>query len=242
MRPAWQTWLKDFERSLDALNPSEMDVSDFEDAEHRSVALAIFARLRAELRAALALADAGRDTAFRSQCRSAIECALHLFHGEVERQYLEKLRSDDTVSRPSRAKSFLKHNRSGIPATTAQNLDGFLRDTANVKGKLVVSDIESPFPRLNHVYREISADAAHVTWTSLHRQIDQTRPGWITISVDPKVDAHEIEEAASILVSLHSSRPGHSCRLYPNSTPATISKPISRPTDKSISRDACPQE
>ncbi|TPM34681.1 hypothetical protein [Mesorhizobium sp. B2-3-4] len=199
MRSAWRTWLGNFDQSLEQLGVSTIDVGGFEDAERRSVALALFARLRAELRAALTLADAGHDMAFRSYCRSAIECALHLYHGEVNASYLEQLHTDDTVSRRSRAKTFLKNAPGGLPADARQSLEKFLQDSSKAKGKLLVSEIETPFPRLNHVYREISADAAHVTWTSLHRQLNQNKPGWTTVQIDAQVSTDEMEEAASIL-------------------------------------------
>ncbi|THF58193.1 hypothetical protein [Ollibium composti] len=199
MRSAWRRWLGQFEQSLDQLAISTIDVSHFDDAERRSVTLALFARFRAELRAALTLADAGHDMAFRSYCRSAIECALHLLHGEAQGNYLEQLRMDDTVSRRSRAKTFLKNSHGRLAANATESLEKFLRDSAGAKGKLLISEIETPFPRLNHVYREISADSAHVTWTSLHRQVNQTKIGWISVEVEAKVSEDEMEESASIL-------------------------------------------
>lgn len=192
-------WLGEFDQSLNELAISTLDVSDFDDAEHRSVALALFARFRAELCAALTLADAGHDMAFRSYCRSAIECALHLLHGAVQSDYLEQLRADDTVSRRSRAKTFLKNYRGKLRTDIREDLEKFLQDSARAKGRFLISEIETPFPRLNHVYREISADAAHVTWTSLHRHVDQTKPGWISVEAHAKVSDDQLEETASIL-------------------------------------------
>ncbi|WP_157866237.1 hypothetical protein [Mesorhizobium japonicum] len=62
-----------------------------------------------------------------------------------------------------------------------------------------MSDIDSPVPRLSHVYREISADALHVSWTSLHRHVFTDKDGDVQLTLEPKVGRDELEEAASTL-------------------------------------------
>lgn len=199
IRPEWRAWLGHFESSVAAIKLHKIDLHDAADAEQKSAALALFARMQSELSTAIILADAGRDLAFRMHCRSAVECALHLFLAETDASYLARLRADDTVSRKSRAKKYIASTKGQLAKEAEKSLQVFIQANAGTNGKLVISEIETPFPRMTHVYREISADATHVTWTSLLRHVDDSEPGWIQLRIEPKLTEEELEEAASIL-------------------------------------------
>ncbi|MBZ9698187.1 MULTISPECIES: hypothetical protein [unclassified Mesorhizobium] len=199
IREVWRDWFGEFLRSVNSLELDKVDLYDTERAEKKSAALALLARLLSETQSALVLVDAGRDLAFRSTCRSAIECSLHLFLAETEDGYIDLLRSDDEVSRRSRAKKFMANGAGKLAKEAEKHLQEFLRRSAGAKGKFQISDIQTPFPRQTHVYREISADSAHVTWTSLVRHLQEIRPGWIELKIEPSVTESELEEAASIL-------------------------------------------
>ncbi|UVK50207.1 hypothetical protein DBIPINDM_007512 (plasmid) [Mesorhizobium sp. AR02] len=145
------------------------------------------------------LIDARRELAFRNACRSVIDCALHLYAAETDPQYLTRLKEDDEHSRRSRAKRHLAVNEGRLPKDQASVLNGFIKRMHGPKQRLQVSDIDSPVPRLSHVYREISADALHVSWTSLHRHVFKDKDGHVHLTLEPKVERDELEEAASSL-------------------------------------------
>ncbi|BCG97198.1 MULTISPECIES: hypothetical protein [unclassified Mesorhizobium] len=199
IRPTWRRWFSDFQQSVEALALQDVDLLDDDKAELKSTALALFGRLQSELDSALVLIDARRELAFRNACRSVIDCALHLYAAETDAQYLTRLKEDDEQSRRSRAKRHLAVNEGRLPKEQASILNGFIKRMHGPKQRLLVSEIDSPVPRLSHVYREISADALHVSWTSLHRHVFKNKDGDVQLALEPKVSRDELEEAASAL-------------------------------------------
>ncbi|MDX8455202.1 hypothetical protein RFM98_20835 [Mesorhizobium sp. VK9D] len=199
IRPTWRRWFEDFQKSVDALALRQIDLGDADKAELKSTALALFARLYSELETALVLVDAKRELAFRNACRSVIDCALHLYAAETDPNYLARLKEDDEHSRRSRAKRHLAANEGRLAKESASVLNGFIKRMQGPKQRLQVSEIDSPMPRLNHIYREISADALHVSWTSLHRHVVKGKNGDVRLTFEPKVTREELEESASIL-------------------------------------------
>lgn len=199
IRPTWRRWFGDFQKSIEDLALRKIDLLDADKAELKSTALALFGRLHSEFDSALVLIDAQRELAFRNACRSVIDCALHLYAAETDPKYLTRLKEDDEHSRRSRAKRHLAVNEGRLPREHASILNGFIRRMEGPKQRLQVSEIDSPVPRLSHVYREISADASHVSWTSLHRHVFKDKDGDVRLTLEPKVGRDELEEAASTL-------------------------------------------
>lgn len=56
----------------------------------------------------------------------------------------------------------------------------------------------SDFPRYHHIYREISADAGHVTWTSLCRH-PQELADRVNLEIDPQLTDFEMFDTVSIM-------------------------------------------
>lgn len=83
VRPEWRQWFAEFQHSIASLRIQDLNLELEADAERQSVALALFGRLLSEFATAIVLDDAGGEVAFRSYCRSTVECALHFFSGRV---------------------------------------------------------------------------------------------------------------------------------------------------------------
>ncbi|MER9712738.1 hypothetical protein NKJ13_21080 [Mesorhizobium sp. M0174] len=198
IRPAWRKWLAEFADASDRLQLTGISLAFSEEAQRKSVVLALYARIRSELATALVLVDAKRDLAFRGTCRGIIECALHLEMAETDPTYLNRLKDDDDASRRSRAIRFRTKNPT-LAKEADKTLSDFIQRLTNQKNKLQVSELDSALPRLTHSYRELSADTVHVSLTSIQRHVVPDKKGIDRLRIEPKFDAYDLEDAASLM-------------------------------------------
>ncbi|KWV55162.1 hypothetical protein AS026_37970 [Rhizobium altiplani] len=198
IRPAWRKWFADFAEATDYLQITKVSLEFSDNADVKSVVLALYARLLSELITGLLLADAKRDIAFRSTCRSVIECSLHLEMAESDPTYLKRLKEDDDTSRRSRAIRFRTKNPN-LAKESDKTLSDFIKKVPAKSKKLQLSEHASVLPRLTHVYRELSADTLHVSLTSIDRHLMLGRNNVNRLRIEPKVDTEDMEDAASVM-------------------------------------------
>lgn len=198
IRPAWRKWLADFADAVARLHLTKVSLEFSEQGERKSVVLALYASICSELATALVVADAKRDFAFRTTCRAIIECALHLEMAETDPTYLKRLKDDDNASRRSRAIRFRSKNPA-LAKEADKTLSDFIQRLPKQQSKLQVSEIDTALPRLTHSYRELSADTVHVSLTSIQRHVAPDKEGIHRVRIEPRFDAHELEDAASLL-------------------------------------------
>jgi hypothetical protein len=115
-------------------------------------------------RSALVLLQNGEQLAFRVIVRGIVECAMHMEAACNRPEYLQILFDDDRASPISRGKAFQKI---AVDLTEEANrqLQQFVMGDGNKPQSINLGEFTklAIFPRYHHVYREISADAEHVT-------------------------------------------------------------------------------
>ncbi|MER9951852.1 hypothetical protein [Mesorhizobium sp. M0047] len=126
VRRAWHKWLVDFAEVANRLQLAKRSLALSDHERRKSVVLALYARLLSELTTALILAETKRDLAFRTTCRSIIECALHLEMAETDPTYLTRLKDDDDASRRSRAIRF-RSKSSTLTTEADKTLSDFIQ-------------------------------------------------------------------------------------------------------------------
>lgn len=137
--------------------------------------LRIAARALTLIRSALVLLQNEEQIAFRIMERGIIECAMYMESACTTDEYLPLLYDDDKASRISRGKLLQKTTELFEGANS--ELQKFVMSDGRTKPKsLNIGDLSKGrnFPRFQVFYRQISADAEHVTWTSLCRHPQET--------------------------------------------------------------------
>src|SRR6266436_457372 len=167
--PPWLSWLLDFRAAASELiSTATAEPSTEGDLELQSIRFALYARALTLFDTACLLAQNDKLLDIRNYCRGIVECAIHMAASQSHPGYVKAVKDDDKVSRRSRAKSFSKC-QAIVDRKISKLLNDFLGHDFSGMKQLKISDLAdySNFARLLHVYREISADAAHVTFTSL---------------------------------------------------------------------------
>jgi hypothetical protein len=198
IRRAWHKWFADFAEAADRLQLARILIPFSNQERRNSVVLALYARLLNELTTALILVEAKRDLAFRTTCRSIIECALHLEIEETDPTYLTRLKDDDDASRRSRAIRY-RSKSSTLTAEADKTLSDFIQRLPKQKSKLQISELDTALPRLTHSYRELSADTVHVSLTAIQRHVAPDKKGIDMLRIEPKFSSYDMEDAASLM-------------------------------------------
>lgn len=197
--PEWLSWMQDFRAAADRVllgAPTEVPAID---AELISAMYALFARLITFLATAIILAEHDKLLDLRIYGRLIIECAQHLDAAKNLSRYLEMIRADDQASRRSRARAFAKRNPR-LDVASRKALDRLIARDGGKAKRLEPIDLSSgKFNRLAHVYREISADASHVTFTSLSRHSFEGADGRTMMVTDPELKKDELDETLSVI-------------------------------------------
>lgn len=170
-----------------------------EDPQRQSAMLAIAARAFTLFRSALTLLRQGEQLGFRILVRGIVECAMHMEAACSRPEYLQILLDDDKASRVSRGKAFQKI-AVNLSEESNRRLQQFVMGDGTKPQSLNLGDFskDSDFPRYHHIYREISADAEHVTWTSLCRH-PQELPDRVHLEIDPQLTDSEMFDTVSIM-------------------------------------------
>ncbi len=148
-----------------------IEVASAAGQEQISIKMALFARGLTLIDGALLLAEHDRLLGFRIHSRGVIETTMFMIALGEDPQLIDRLKDDDLKSRHARAKIHHKMMRAdGDPEVRAM-LEDFLFDPPEGLKKLNPGDLlrNHDFERLYLTYRDISADAAHVSITSLDR-------------------------------------------------------------------------
>lgn len=196
----WVEWLAMFNYlSRGFIVDSAIDPQYGDDPRRQSAMLAIAARAFTLFRSALTLLQHGEQLGFRIIVRGVVECAMHMEAACTRPEYLKILLDDDKASRLSRGKAFQKI---AINLTEESNrqLQRFVMGDGTKPQSLNLGDFSknSDFPRYHHIYREISADAEHVTWTSLCRH-PQEMLDRVHLEIDPQLTDFEMFDTVSIM-------------------------------------------
>lgn len=167
----WVDWLLIFnDRAHNFIGEFAQETAGSDDPRALSAKFAIAARALTLIRSALVLLQNEEQLAFRIMARAIIECAMHMESACTTAEYLPILYDDDKASRISRGKLLQKTTELSEEAN--RELQQFVMGDGEAKPKsLNIGELSkgSNFPRFQLFYRQISADAEHVTWTSLCR-------------------------------------------------------------------------
>ena len=196
----WVEWLVMFnDLARVFIEDAAVDPQYGDDPRLQSAMLAIAARAFTLFRSALTLLQQGEQLGFRIIVRGVVECAMHMEAACSQPEYLKILLEDDKASRISRGKAFQKIAVNLIEASNRE-LQQFVMGDGTRPQSLNLGDFSksSDFPRYHHIYREISADAEHVTWTSLCRH-PQEVPDGVHLEIDPQLTDFEMFDTVSIM-------------------------------------------
>jgi hypothetical protein len=196
----WVDWLVIFnELSRGFIEDAAIDPQYGEDPRRQSAMLAIAARAFTLFRSALTLLQQGEPLGFRIIVRGVVECAMHMEAASTKPEYLKILLDDDKASRLSRGRAFQKI-AVNLTEESNRQLQQFVMGDGTKPQSLNLGDFSksSDFPRYHHIYREISADAEHVTWTSLCRH-PQEEPDGTRLEIDPQLTDFEMFDTISIM-------------------------------------------
>ena len=191
--PPWLNWLRDFRVAASGLIlKATAESSNEADQELQSMKFALYARALTLFDTACLLAENDKLLDLRSSCRGIIECAMHMDAAQSKPDYVKTIKDDDTASRRSRAKRY----QAAANPETRKIIGEFLnRDSGRAKRSQPTNFAKgSQFSRLIHVYHEISADTAHVTFTSLARHFSEDKDSAASFIVDPALPAEELHE------------------------------------------------
>ncbi|WP_245314435.1 hypothetical protein [Sinorhizobium alkalisoli] len=86
-----------------------------------------------------------------------------------------------------------------LDAGSRKLLQEFLNDKKGAQLKPSDLSKDSQFPRMAHMYRELSADTAHVTYSSLLRHRSFLPDETALFSLDPLLEEDELQETLNIL-------------------------------------------
>ncbi|WP_235937994.1 DUF5677 domain-containing protein [Endobacterium cereale] len=196
---AWLQWMRDFRMAAAKLaDVDSFDAPEGEEPELLFVKFALFARALTLFDTALLLAEHDKVLDVRSTCRKVVECAIHMDAARRKPDYLQALKDDEAKSKWSRAKA-LKDMQTDLDAGSRKLLQEFLNDKKGAQLKPSDLSKDSQFPRMVHMYREISADTAHVTYSSLLRHRSFLADGTALFSLDPLLEEDELQETLNIL-------------------------------------------
>ncbi|MGZ2442233.1 DUF5677 domain-containing protein [Sinorhizobium medicae] len=196
----WFEWLVAFnDLSRGFIEDAAIDPLYGDDPRRQSAMLAIAARAFTLFRSALTLLQQGEQLGFRILVRGIVECAMHMEAACSRPEYLQILLDDDKASRISRGKAFQKI-AVNLTEEANRRLQQFVMGDGTKLQSLNLGDFSkgSDFPRYHHIYREISADAEHVTWTSLCRH-PQELADRIHLEIDPELTDFEMFDTISIM-------------------------------------------
>ena len=196
----WVDWLIIFnDRARDFIGEFAQETAGSDDPRGLSARFAIAARALTLIRSALVLLENEEQIAFRIMARGIIECAMHMESACTTDEYLPLLYDDDKASRISRGKLLQKTTELSEEAN--RELQKFVMGDGETKPKSVnIGELSkgSNFARFQLFYRQISADAEHVTWTSLCRHPQETFDR-IRLELDPPLEDEEMFETISLI-------------------------------------------
>lgn len=193
----WLVWLRDFRSDATEFVQNVVAApEDPKDAELQSIRFAVYARLLTLLDTAIRHAEADKQLELRITAREIIECAIHLEAAARIPEYVQTIKDDDRASKRSLVKAVNDDQPPSDPATRRLVQEFMNNKTAK---RVQPTDLGkgSDFKRLILIYREISADSAHVTLTSLDRHVRADEDGVNRMIIDPPLDDGELFQSMS---------------------------------------------
>jgi hypothetical protein len=192
----WLAWMRDYSQAAEKFVGEEaLSVSSPEEAELISIKMALYARALTLFQGALLLAEHDRQLDFRIHARGVIEATMFLLVLAKDPGFIEDMRNDDYKSRHSRATLQLKAMKASTDPEAWRLLREFAsQSTKNIHGIRIGKSLRgSDFDRLYLAYRHISADATHVTLTSLNRHyVENLSENLATLVLNPALDPFDL--------------------------------------------------
>ena len=206
--PEWSAWMRDFEDLAGRLlNEAALEPKSDDEAELISVKSALYARALTVFSTLIVLADLDKQLDLRIHSRALVEAALFLPALDADPSLILAMKEDDLRSRRERAKL---HRKAAHPASEAARLlDGFIAEDPGRLRHVRLGELAGThdLSALYAAYRDISADSAHATFTSLLLHVhDDAEDGMTLVVVDPALDEVVLEKtlldaAFSIIVA-----------------------------------------
>ena len=194
LRQKWHDWMHRYAETADRFLAEPFPAQESETAEElNAIKTALYARALTVFDTTRLLLQADRQLDGRIHSRAAIEAAMYLLALDRDPSFVEKMKADDHKSRHARASLYLKADRPQADPEVLQLLEDFVN--AGDQGAKMVSMGHllkgSEFERLYRTYRDLSADSAHVSITSLARHFIEGPDGVTTLVVHPALDTME---------------------------------------------------
>lgn len=188
--PEWLQWMVDFRKAAERLVAEDpVEPSTPEEVELTGTKIALYARAITIFGTLILLAENDLQLDLRIHSRALIETAIYLLALDEDPSLRVRMQEDDLKSRRERAKL---HRRTVEPdSEIAREIDAFLSEA---QGKLKYIEVggllqNSNFSRLYTSYRDVSADSAHVTFSSLKEHIHVDADGdTMRFLVNPGLD------------------------------------------------------
>lgn len=187
----WLLWLSDVAAMAERLVQEESVRAEKEnELELISVKTALYARALSFLKGAILLIRNDLHLDFRAHVRAVIEVAIYMVALDRDPRLLGKMKDGNLKSFKSRARLRLNSKRK-MPDEARKLLEEFIAQGSTKLESVNVGEIaeDTAFQRLYHSYRDISADAAHVSISSLERHTpDSLEEGMFVLVVQPEFD------------------------------------------------------
>jgi hypothetical protein len=164
--------MRDFREAAERLVAEDpVEPATPEEFELTGTKMSLYARAITIFGTLIVLAEHDLQLDLRIHSRALIETAIFLFALDKDPSLRTRMQEDDLKSRRERAKL---HRKAVDPySDIAREIDAFL---AEAEGKLKYIEVgellkNSNFSRLYTSYRDVSADSAHVTFSSLKEHV-----------------------------------------------------------------------
>lgn len=170
--PEWLKWMRDFRDAAERLVAEDpVEPATPEDFELTGTKMSLYARAITIFGTLIVLAERDLQLDLRIHSRALIETAIYLLALDEDPSLRTRMQEDDLKSRRERAK--LHRNAIDDHSDIAREIDVFL---AEGQGKLKYIEVgkllkNNNFLRLYASYRDVSADSAHVTFSSLKEHV-----------------------------------------------------------------------
>lgn len=192
----WFNWLRNYIEAADVfLQEEATPVETEEERELLAIKLSLYARSLSLLQGCLLLIENDRQLDFRSHARGIIEAAIYLIAIDRDATLIGKMADDDRKSRHARASLHLRDTKQTASDEVLAELEVFVAQGAKGLKYVELSELVTggDFERLYRTFRDISADASHVSVTSLQRHyLPDPETQTATIIVNPLIGDYEL--------------------------------------------------
>lgn len=192
----WIDWLCRYIEVAELfLQEDATPVETDEELKLLATKLSLYARSLSLLQGCVLLIENDRQLDFRSHARGVIEASIYLIAVDRDPKLLAKMADDDLKSRHARASLHLSDPKLLVTHEVMVELEEFIAQGVKGLKYVELSNLlgGSDFERLYRTFRDISADASHVSATSLARHYSpDPETQTAAIVVNPAIDEFEL--------------------------------------------------